>query len=79
MGSREEQGMLGEERTMLCGERMLRVLLGQRSQLCFTAGPEIIPGGLSVMGSPWEPRGCDAGSSLSSRWTEMQWGADCIP
>lgn len=50
----EEKGMLGEERMMLRGARMLRVLLGGKAQLCFTARPEIIPGGRSGMGSPWE-------------------------
>lgn len=33
---------------------MLTVLLGGKPRLCFTAGPEIIPGGHSAMGSPWE-------------------------
>lgn len=28
--------------------------LGGKAWLCFTAGPEIFPGGHSAMGGPWE-------------------------
>lgn len=56
MGSRagRGRGWLGEETVMFWGERMLTVLLGGKPRLCFTAGPEIIPGGHSATGSPWE-------------------------
>ena len=52
--SRAKKGILQEERMILWGERMLRVFLGGKALLCFTTGPEIIPGGHSAMRSPWE-------------------------
>lgn len=73
--------MLGEERMMFGGGRVLRVLLGWRVWVCVTTGHRVVPvaacNGKPVgIGQAWSG---DADSPRAQGWAGMWWDAFVSP